>query len=325
MGPVEPGLVDIVRDFLATYEIAGRGAARFRAGELAFDEVQHFVADNEDSALFRLKERCHALFRSGDAAGPRASRGALFDLAVGALFHEAMKFRETFYQQSVYGPKMRAMPREADADTAELFGEFEKILAATSVRLAEALQETEALLEQTRRQFRRLLVAHRENGLVTRYLVENAPLVQAVFEDGLEALLEEMYGSTGEGYVVATRSYLASGYFEEAQRALDEAQRRLGRRPDLDGLRAYVGGMSAYLDGRGSEALECLAAWLEAPEEAMAEPFADLAYDAVSRLADHAAGQDRAVAERAGALAERLERLSPGARNRRPHPEGTPG
>jgi len=320
MASLESGLVDIGREFLAAYEIAGRVAARYRSGELVFAEVQRLVGDGEDAALFRLKERCHALFRSGGESVV-ASRDALFDLAVGALFHEAMKFRENFYQQAVYGPKMRSLRRETDPDTAALFGEFEKILAATSVRLDEAIQETEALLEQTRRQFRRLLVAHPENGLVARYLTEHAELVAAVFEDGLEGLLAEIHGSAGAGWVVAARSYLASGYFDEAQRALGEARRRMGERPDVAGLRAYAAGMVAYLEGRHGEALDRLAAWLDAPPEAVAEPFADLAFAAVSRIAERAPQGERSLCGPARKLAERLAPLSPRARSRkRPAP-----
>ena len=58
------------------------------------------MGDGEDSVLFRLKERCHALFRGGEQPSEVVMRReALFDLAVGSLFHEAMKFRENLYQR----------------------------------------------------------------------------------------------------------------------------------------------------------------------------------------------------------------------------------
>ena len=64
-------------------------------------------------------------------------REALFDLAVGSLFHEAMKFRENFYQREVYGPRVRALRTESGAENEALFREFEKILAAVAQRLDE--------------------------------------------------------------------------------------------------------------------------------------------------------------------------------------------
>ena len=45
-------------------------------------------------------------------------REVLFDLAVGSLFHEAMKFRENFYQREVYGPRVRALRDAARAEGA---------------------------------------------------------------------------------------------------------------------------------------------------------------------------------------------------------------
>jgi hypothetical protein len=317
--PRDSGLVDIARDFLAAHAIAGRVASRYRAGRLEFDDLTALVGDDEDAALFRLKERCHALFRSASATGVAASREALFDLVVGALFHEAMKFRESFYQRAVYGPKMRALRHgAADPDEATLFGEFEKILAATSVRLDESLQETEILLDQARRQFRRLLVAHRSNGLVTRYLVEHTELVESVFPEGLDTLLTEIHGDPASGFASAAWSYVSSGHYEAATRALDEAERRSGPTAELAALRSFADGMAAHAVGRHADALARLDVWLAYAPPGPDAALADLAFAAVSRMAERPAGGDRAVAERARALADRLAPLAPRARRRPP-------
>jgi len=82
----DAGLVDIVREFLSVHGLLRRLFERHHAGSLRFEEVQALAGDNESSPLFRLKERCHGLFRAGEVGG-----AALFDLAVGSLFHEAMK------------------------------------------------------------------------------------------------------------------------------------------------------------------------------------------------------------------------------------------
>ena len=111
------GLVEIVREFLAVDRAVRRLISRFRSGNLRFDEVAALFTDEEESALFRLKEHCHALFRprQGPAAQP-LHREVLFDLAVGSLFHEAMQFRESFYQREVYGPRVRALQHEVGAE-----------------------------------------------------------------------------------------------------------------------------------------------------------------------------------------------------------------
>ena len=127
--PIEAGLVDIVRDLMSAHRMTRRIFARYRRGELSFGEVQELVWDTEDAVLFRLKERSHALFRRARGESEvMMRREALFDLAVGSLFHEAMKFRENFYQRSVYGPKVVELRSQAGGENEELFQEFEKIL-----------------------------------------------------------------------------------------------------------------------------------------------------------------------------------------------------
>ncbi|GAG25313.1 unnamed protein product, partial [marine sediment metagenome] len=110
MAGITPGLVDIVRDFLVVDQAMRSLLERYRSGTLRFEEVRDGIAADEGSALFRLKERCHALFRLGKGAPHVARpREVLFDLAVGSLFHETMKVRENFYQREIYGPRVRAL------------------------------------------------------------------------------------------------------------------------------------------------------------------------------------------------------------------------
>ncbi|MCC6639984.1 MAG: hypothetical protein IT386_02335 [Deltaproteobacteria bacterium] len=309
------GLVDIVRDYLLADTLLRRLSARYREGVLRFEEVQEIVGDEEGSVLFRLKERCHALFRPGDGnQGLAMPREALFDLAVGSLFHEAMKFREDLYQHTVYGPKVRALRSASGADTDEIFREFEKILAAAAVRLDEALHETEALLAHTRAQFRVLLVAHRGNGLVARYLIENASLVEEVFPQGLDPLLAEIHGSAASGYAVAARSYLASGCFGPARSALAASLLRSDEQADLRRLVCYAEGMDAYLAGCHREALAGIERWLALGPAADESVLAELACAALAQVSALAEGDDAAqLGRRATALAEHARSLSRGA------------
>ena len=313
-------LVDILRAFLLADQSMRRIFARYREGVLTFDEVQRLVGDDERSVLFRLKERCHALFRGSDhAPGIAMQREALFDLAVGSLFHEAMKFRENLYQRTVYGPKVRALRSQSGAEAEGIFEEFERILAAAAVRLDEALHETEALLVHTRAQFRALLAAHPENVLVARFLVEGRALVEEVLGDELDDVLASIHGTAVLGYARAARSYLESGFFAPARRALAEALARDPGRADLLPLAAYAEGMDRYVEGEHRAAVTCLTEWVDA-ESAAAEPgLSNLAYAAVCGIAQRAreasGGEcDPALATSATALAERLQPLAPHAR-----------
>ena len=187
------------------------------------------------------------------------------------------------------------------------------------MRLDEALHETEALLVHTRTQFRALLAAHPENDLVARFLVEGRALVEEVLGDELDDVLASIHGTAVSGYARAARSYLHSGFFAPARRALAEALARDAGRADLLALAAYAEGMDCYVEGEHGTALARLTEWVDA-EASADEPFlGDLAYAAVCRIAQVARASASteghpALAARAAALAGRLQPLAPHAR-----------
>ncbi len=285
-------LVDILREFLTAHEQLDAIADRFKRDELAFSHLQEFVGDSEKSVLFRLKEKCHALFRP-EAGGAEIARPreALFDLAIGSLFHEAMKFREDFYQREVYGPRVRSLQAEAGAQADGLFREFERILSAVSARLENGLAETQSLMAQSWDQLRVLLSEQGAEGFVTRFLVERGDTLDRL-GPGLEALLAAIHGDAASGYVVAGRSYLASGHYESAQRVLARALERGGDRDQIAQLSAYARGMAAYLAGNYPESLVGLNEWVESGS-AGDDALVNLAHSAVSSLARLVEGDDR--------------------------------
>jgi hypothetical protein len=277
-------LVDLVRHFLLSYGRLRRLFESFRRGELRWQQVDELIDDSERSVLFRLKERCHALFRDRRASEGAMRREALLDLAIGSLFHEAMKFREIFYQREVYGPKVRALGRSAADEGDELFREFEKILAASSVRIEEALLETETLLTQTRDQLRLVLADFSDDGLVARTLVDHVEPVSEVFGGTLDALLDEIYGDAAEGFARAARSRLESGHFRRACEDLAAALARAPQRADLQQLARYAEGMEAFRRGRYADAVGALRAWIEAGLAAEDATRATWVQGALSRI-----------------------------------------
>jgi len=327
MPAVESGLVEIVREFLAAHRLLRKVSERYRAGALAFDEVGELVGDDERSVLFRLKERCHVLFR-GERSDGEIGPTALFDLAVGSLFHEAMKFRENFYQRSAYGPKVRALRRVVLHDESGLLSEFEKLIDAAGVRIDESLQELDILLGQTTGQFRLLLVAHAEEGAVARVVAARSAELAAAFGTSSDALLAELYGGAAAAWAQAGRSFLVSGFFAEAASALREAARR-GPSPDADArLLHFADGMAAYLEGRYAHAVARLGDWFDAAPAALDEREKALARQAASALSrvGALAGAGTPEAAEAARCLERLRALDPesmpgleAARPRRAH------
>ena len=304
----ESAIVDIARDFLAVQRALRAIGEHEAAGSLRFDEVRELVGDDERSVLFRLKERCHALFR-GDVA-QEIGASALFDLAVGSLFHEAMKLRENLYQCDVYAPKVAALRARGVTDASGLLAEFDKIVRDARVRLAESVAESRVLSRQTSEQFRVLLRSYADNGLLARFVVEHAEELADAFGATASEALADLHGSADAAWRRAAWSYLQSGFFAEASRALAQAEQLGAKTPALSRQRAFADGMSAYLAGRYEAAIQDLDAWAKASptgEERQLAPLAASAMTGAKKLA----ASDAALAQRASELAERLRALTP--------------
>jgi hypothetical protein len=255
------GIVEVVRDFLMVHQRLSDLISSYQTQTLSFDLVKKLVGDDNASALYRLKEKCHAIFRS-EIADPVAEvrTAALFDLAIGSLFHETMILRENLYQQERYGPRVEALKSQASQPAPELSREFEKILASSALRLGEAVEEVGALLALTSDQLFRLLIEESDNELLARCLYEEQQAVAAVFPRGFRVILAEIHGSTTAGLMKAASSYAESAYYDQALEVLNQA-------PDGEGLasaRAFASAMQAFLVRDYPCCVENLSVWLGA-------------------------------------------------------------
>jgi hypothetical protein len=279
--------VQLAREFLAAHAELGALFAAHAPDEIPFAELRALVGDDDGSVLYRLKERSHALFRTeGPIENEGMRRELVFDLAVGSLFHEAMKLRESLYQCEVYGPRIAELRSSSLDDEAEdLLAEFEKILAKSMSRVHEVAAEVRILLAQSRDQLRRLLVERADQRVVTRFLLGRRDQVDAAFPEGFAGMMEAMHGQFVAGLIQAVRSLLESAYFVEAMRTLREAAAQpeapLG---EIDQLMRYADGMQAFLDGDYRTSLSALEAWTDLAGQEAHPDFARLASSALSRL-----------------------------------------
>lgn len=307
--------VQIVREFLTAHAELSRLFAAHPPDEIPFDALRRLVGDDERSVLYRLKERSHRLFRAEEIVATQAvRREALFDLAVGSLFHESMKLRESLYQREVYAPRVAALRAASEDDEAEaLFVEFDRILDKSLSRLHEIVAEVRILLAQTRDQLRRLLVERTGERIVSRFLLSRREQVDVAFVEGFEGLLEAMHGSPVTGLIEASRSLLESAYFVEAVRTLREAARYPeAPRTEIDQLMLYAEGMQAFLDGDYESSLAGLEAWVDLGAHELERDFARLAASALSRI-DRLVEEDGdpdAVADAAKQIQLRLDATS---------------
>jgi hypothetical protein len=304
----EQRVAQVVRDFLEAYCLSERVGARLRDGALDYSLVEGLVGESEQSTLFRLKEECHALFRTDDKKSPgEVQAEELFDLAVGALFHEAMKFKEAFYVTTAYGPRLERIVGEGTESVA-LVAAFKRLFEGGRKRMIEAQAETEDLFRETRDQLGSLLRRLPESGLVARSLLDDPARAERVFATPLDDLLADFYGSPAKGYQLAIESLIESGHYAEAAALLDHGN-RTGVGCSARGA-LFAHGMARYYDGEAAAALESLELWIDGG--ASPQPlWHERAHSALRQVAE-SAHQTGPLAGRARELAERLKQARRG-------------
>lgn len=277
--------VHLLREFLAGYVAFADLFARHGSHEIPFAGIRTLVGDDEGAVLFRMKEKSHALFRTDELTSEVVRHEALFDLALGSLFHEAMKLRESLYQREVYGPRVAQLREAADEDSESLIVEFDRILGKSLARLDEVVAEVRVLLAQTRDQLRRLLLERAGDRRVTRCLLARRGDVDRTFPEGLDGLLRAMHGDTVTGLVEGARALLESAYYRDALGVLGRAREEQGGpQAEIRQLELYAEGMQAVLDERYSRSIETLAAWVEQGGHALERDFARMARAVLTRL-----------------------------------------
>lgn len=292
----------IVREFMEAFILARQIGEKLAEGRLDFADVDRLVEQDEGSLLFRLKEECHALFRK-DGAQPQADVQAeeLFDLAVGALFHESMKFREGYYTTAIYGPRLERLISEGSA-AGPLASVFWQGFEAGRRRMLEAEAETEELFRETRDQLLVVLRHMPESGAVARALLDDPERTEAVFETELTALLEDVYGSAPRGFELAIQSLLDNGHFSEAEVLLARDEVRGSQ--TCDAAKPYARGMASYYAGDDPAALASLEKW--AGGSTRPALWSRRAHRVLSRLAEEGESVDPELARRAKRIAADL-------------------
>ncbi len=256
-------MAQIVRDFMEAAARWVEVTEGLRAGALDFSEMQRLVGEAEDSVLFRLKEQCHALFRVRDGRPSiEVEAEELFDLVVGALFHETMKLREGFYLTATYTPRLERMTEEV-AGGEPLRKALGGLLDAGRRRVEESTLEVDDLIHETREQLLIVLRQLADSGPVARCLVEDPQRTEQVFQMDLESLLADVYGDAGRGLELALGSLLQSGHFDAAVEILD---RHTLPEPAASSTRPWAAAMAAYYAGAFECAVDLLGDWL--PDDA---------------------------------------------------------
>jgi tetratricopeptide (TPR) repeat protein len=256
-------ILEIVRDYFYSYIQFQSFYEKYKTNTLNFDEVEKFITDKDPSLpLFNLKESCHMLFRyQGEEQCSEEER--LLDLAVGSIFHEAMKIRENLYLLEVYKPRYLLQvqsSKEVSNNEKKLLQAMKKIGVRTEMRLHESITEIKRLFEDTLKQIANLLPLYKDNPVLMRFLLRNKNLLQQTMgkRKGLKIISDIFPGGLGEAYYVEGKGYLESEHYDLAADFFNQALKYRFQNFRLKGLYLYARSMDGYYKNRYQDTLRSI-------------------------------------------------------------------
>lgn len=188
--------------------------------QVSFADIDQLVGtENAKGSLWRLKDRCHQLWRDTDPA--REMNGCLLDWIMGSVFHEAMKLKENIYMYQYYGPLADEMKARDQDGTIKFCGvECQRFMERTVREINRQVDNLGFMFGRANYLLRTMMPDQAGNVLLVRYLVENEPLVDILWSESLPSLFSEMFGDGPEyGFCVAARSYAEGHWYDKALKA----------------------------------------------------------------------------------------------------------
>jgi len=169
------------------------------------------LEDLRDGYIHDLKDLCHLVFRGHNSTD-------LLDRYVSDIFHEISILKEEHYSVKVYAPLW-----ERDHNEVEL----KLILDEAHALFPQKLKQILYLYERAKSRLEAQLASFTGYRLFIRslYLHRNDFVAQA-YPDGLDQFYRFMYSAGAvEGYCEVARSFLSSGFWEEAAEVLREVEK----------------------------------------------------------------------------------------------------
>lgn len=237
---------------------------KYKEGKLHFSDIGNWVDDRGRSLLYNLKEQSHSLFRVGAKGGGHRNEW-LLDLAIGSIFHEAMKLRENIYQMEVYRPRYvqfkSKMGKTAYAYERDYLQRFEQIISRAEQGVREGMEETQSLFKSAVEQLIDFFRKNSKNPYLVRFLLEHQPLLQRVYGDRRAKEIFHLMFKKGmlEAYSLAGRSYLQSGHYDLASLYFSKALKMEPSDHELQFFMNFSLGMKAYYKNAYSKTLSYFA------------------------------------------------------------------
>ena len=257
-GSRDRNILEMVRGLLLS-EVAFREIyKKYKEGNLPFSDIGNWVDDKGQSLLYNLKEQCHSSFRY-KGKGPLQKNEWLLDLAIGSIFHEAMKLRENVYQLQVYRPKYLQYKMKAgkSAYETDYLRQFERIMSKAEQGVTEGMEETRSLFRDAMAQLADFFKENAKNLFLLRFLLENETLLKKIYGSiRTKELFDGMFGKgLLDAYDLVGRSYLQSEHYDLSSPYFSKALKLDPHHRGLQFLLNFSLGMDGYYKNAHSKAL----------------------------------------------------------------------
>ena len=240
---------EIVRGLLFSAVAFQEISKKYKEGRLRFSDIGNWVDDKGQSLLYNIKEQCHAIFRYNEV-GHFHRKEWLLDLAIGSIFHEAMKLRENIYQIEVYRPKYLQYKSKIGKSAYErsYLQQFERIISKAEQGVAEGMEETRSLFRDAMAQLVDFFKESAGNQYLVRFLLENQPLLQKLYGSKRAKEIFHVMFKRGflDAYSLAGWSYLQSEHYDLSSLYFSKALKIDPCHRDLQFLLNFSLGMNAY-------------------------------------------------------------------------------
>ncbi len=253
-------LLEMVRKLLLAEVAFQEIFKKYKEGKLRFSDIGDWVDDKGQSLLYNLKEQSHSLFRSG-GKGPVHRNEWLLDLAVGSIFHEAMKVRENIYQMEVYRPRYlqfkSKMGKTAYEYERDYLQQFERIISRAEQSVQEGMEETRSLFGDAIEQLIDFFKKNSKNPYLVRFLLEHQSLLRRIYGNRKSQEIFNLMFKNGllEAYYRAGRSYLQSAHYDLSSLYFSKALKMEPSNHELQFFANFSLGMKAYYKNAYSEAM----------------------------------------------------------------------
>ena len=230
---------NLLKDFHKTYKrFIDLYGQYITSQQVSFEEIDQLVgSENRPGLLWRLKDKCHRLWRDVDPA--EEVNGCLLDWVMGSLFHEAMKLKENAYVYQYYRPLAEKMTAGPGGRGLKICGmECERFMERTATEIQKQMENLSLMFGRANYLLRLMMPEQAQNTILLRYLIEHEEVVIQLWSENLTELLADMFfGAPEQGYCAAAKSYLQDHWQERARMAYSKA---LALNPQCEEAHRYV-------------------------------------------------------------------------------------